>query len=259
VPDQSKHRWKTWLLNRWIPFDNLNTHTVLMHLALADTVDIPRSHEVVAAWSDADRVQLERELPSAPAAPYAVLHTFPKFNYKMWRREAWVGVANWLRTQGLRVVLTGGDGAPEIDFVAAIARDIPDSINLAGKLTLSQMACLLASARAYVGPDTAVTHVAAALGAPVVALYGPTDPVKWGPWPAHYARDANPWRRLGAQRVNNVTLIQGQMPCAPCLLEGCDRNIASFSDCLQQLPAQEVIAALANTLGANSSHATSHG
>ncbi len=256
VPDEPKHRWKTWLLSRSAPFDALDTHTVLMHLALADTLDIPRCHNVVAAWSDADRVYVEREMPSVP---YAVLHTFPRFNYKMWRREAWIEVANWLRAQGLHVVLTGSGNAAEINYVAAIGRDIPNAIDLAGKLTLSQMACLLARARAYVGPDTAVTHMAAALGVPVVALYGPTDPVKWGPWPAHFARDENPWRRLGTQRVNNVTLIQGTASCAPCLMEGCDRHIASFSDCLQQLPAHRVIAALAVALGASLSRAAAHG
>jgi heptosyltransferase-3 len=39
-------------------------------------------------------------------------------------------------------------------------------------------------------------------------------------------------------------LLQGVGPCVPCLLEGCKRNVASFSDCLQQLPASKVIAAV---------------
>ena len=42
---------------------------------------------------------------------------------------------------------------------------------------------LLSQARVYVGPDTSVTHLAAAAGCPTVALYGPTDPRLWGPWP----------------------------------------------------------------------------
>ena len=259
VPDERKHRWKTLLLQRWVAFDNLNTHTVLMHLALAGTLDIPSSHDVIAAWRGQDRSELERQLPFALNEPYAVLHTFPKFNYKMWRREAWVEVAQWLQARGVHVALSGGGDADELEYVDAIARQIPGAINLAGKLTLGQVACLLANARAYVGPDTAVTHMAAALGIPVIALYGPTDPVKWGPWPARYARDANPWRRHGTQRVNNVTLIQGNAACAPCFNEGCDRNVASFSDCLQQLPASKVIAALADALGATGLPKVAHG
>ncbi|MCI3953940.1 MAG: hypothetical protein K0R53_3440, partial [Burkholderiales bacterium] len=46
----------------------------------------------------------------------------------------------------------------------------------------------------------------------------------------------------------NVTLLQGLASCAPCLNEGCERNIASFSDCLQELPASRVIAAIAAAL-----------
>lgn len=250
VPAGLKHRWKRWLLQRSVPFDNLGMHTVLMHLSLASALGIPPRHEVVAAWRDSDRVELERKLPFPLAGEgYAVLHPYPKFNYKMWRRAGWVDVARWLHRQGLRVVFSGGPDAAEREYVSAVARDIEGAINLCGELTLSQAACLLAHARAYVGPDTAVTHMAAALGVPVVALYGPSDPLKWAPWPAGYASNANPWRRHGSQRVNNVTLIQGSAACAPCLLEGCDRRLASFSDCLQELGAGTVICALASALG----------
>lgn len=243
VLDGRKHRWKTWLLQRWVPFDNLNTHTVLMHLALARVLDITPCHDVIVAWREQDFNNLTRQLPFASNESYAVLHTFPKFNYKMWRREGWVEVAQWLRAQGLHVVLSGSGEATELEYVGALARQMPGAINLAGEITLSQAACLLAHARLYVGPDTALTHMAAALGVPVVACYGPSNPVKWGPWPTHYALDANPWRRHGTQRVNNVTLIQGSAACVPCLKEGCDRRIDSFSDCLLELPAGRVIAA----------------
>jgi heptosyltransferase-3 len=250
VVDQPKHRWKKWLLQLWAPFDNLNTHTVLMHLALADVLSIAPCYDVVAAWGKRDEEEVGRRLPCKLSESYAVLHAYPKFNYKMWRREAWIEIAQWLRSRGLRVVLSGGGDADELAYVDAIAREIPDAINLAGKLTLSELACLLQRARVYAGPDTAVTHMAAALGAPVVALYGATNPVKWGPWPKDYARTVNPWRRLGTQKVNNVTLIQGTVACVPCLNEGCDRHVASYSDCLQQLPVSAVTSALANILDA---------
>ena len=250
VVDQPKHRWKTWLLQQWAPFDNHHTHTVLMQMALADTLAIARCYDVVAAWSEPDRQEVARQLPFALSEPYAVVHACPKFNYKMWRREAWIEVAQWLQARRMCVVFSGGSNADELAYVDAAAREVTGAINLAGKLTLTQVACLLQHARAYVGPDTAVTHLAAALGVPVVALYGPTDPVKWGPWPQGYARAVNPWRRLGTQRVNNVTLIQGAAACAPCFNEGCDRHLASYSDCLQQLPVSKITAALADALEA---------
>jgi heptosyltransferase-3 len=47
----------------------------------------------------------------------------------------------------------------------------------------------------------------------------------------------------GSQQVGNVVLIQGEGPCVPCMLEGCDRHVASHSACLQRLSAETVIRA----------------
>ncbi|MGH8752119.1 MAG: glycosyltransferase family 9 protein, partial [Burkholderiales bacterium] len=166
-----------------------------------------------------------------------------KFNYKMWHAQGWSELAHWLTGQDLRIVLTGSNAKEELNYIAKILPSLPnDTVNLAGQLSLEQSACLLSHAAIYVGPDTALTHIAAALGVPTVALYGPSNPVKWGPWPKNHSGD-NPWKRLGSQNAGNVALVQGKSACVPCLLEGCDRNIASFSDCLQELKAQKVIAA----------------
>ena len=241
----AKQRWKRRFLNRWAPFDDLNTHTVRMHLALAGVLGIVAHSEVVVSWRTEDEHQVDQLLVSDHPQRLVVLHTYPKFNYKMWRREGWAEVAHWLAAHGHRVVLTGGGATAELDYVAKLARDMPPgTVNAAGRLTLGASACLVSRARIYVGPDTVMTHVAAALGVPTVALFGPSNPVKWGPWPHRHMADANPWRRLGSQRVGNVTLLQGALSCVPCLREGCGRNIASFSDCLQQLPAARVIAAI---------------
>ena len=242
--DTRKERWKRRFLHRWLPFDDLNTHTVRMHLALAGLLGIPASNEVVVSWGDEDEKQVAGLLDGS-TGPLAVLHTYPKFNYKMWRREGWIEIARWLAAQGFRIVLSGGKDQAELDYVADLAHAMPlGATNAAGRLALSASACLVSRAHLYVGPDTALTHIAAALGVPTIALFGPSNPVKWGPWPRGHAVDSNPWRRCGNQRVGNVTLLQGAQPCVPCLLEGCERNIASFSDCLQQLPATKVIAAM---------------
>jgi heptosyltransferase-3 len=71
--------------------------------------------------------------------------------------------------------------------------------------------------------------------------------VKWGPWPKDHTA-ANPWKSLGSQTAGNVILLQGNAPCVPCQLEGCERNVQSFSDCLLQLPAETVIAALESSM-----------
>jgi heptosyltransferase-3 len=161
----------------------------------------------------------------------------------MWHEAGWAEVGNWLAKEGLRVVITGGPDSAEREYARRIAEGIDGALDVSGQFGLGPLAAVLSRASLYVGPDTAVTHAAAALGIPTIALYGPSDPVKWGPWPAGYDSDVNPWRRHGDQLVNRVRLIQGRARCVPCMNEGCERHVGSTSDCLTHLSPQVVIAA----------------
>ncbi|HXF65259.1 MAG TPA: glycosyltransferase family 9 protein [Burkholderiales bacterium] len=240
-----KEAWKRRLLDRWVAFDDRDTHTVRMNLALAQALGIAPVPEVVVSWDAQDARRVEALRSPEGEAPYAVLHPTPKFNYKMWHLEGWVEVGRWLIGNGLRVCVTGSGAAREVEYAGAIAQRLgAGARSLAGRLDLGALGCLLARAALYVGPDTAITHMAAALGVPTVALYGPSNPVKWGPWPKGQPAERNPWRRLGTQRRGNVTLVQATAACVPCLEEGCERHIGSYSDCLQELPARSVIAAI---------------
>jgi heptosyltransferase-3 len=165
--------------------------------------------------------------------------------YKAWRQEAWIELAGWLQQNGMRIVLTGGNDPTERANVEALQQLMPTgTVNVAGKLGFSEVAYLLSKARAYVGPDTVVTHLAAAVGTPTVALFGPSNPVKWGPWPKGYTKREDPYQMVGTQHAGNVLLLQGQAECVPCMEEGCDRHINSLSRCLQEMSASRVIVAL---------------
>jgi heptosyltransferase-3 len=245
--DPSKaRRWKHCLLSAWVPFDNMATHTVRMNLQLAELLGITPVGEVVVRWTADDESSLQQKLSGNWfSLPFAVLHVFPKFPYKMWHASGWSALAQWLADQGIRVVLTGSTAPDEMAYVEDVCRKLPASaLNLSGQLSLAENAYLVSRARLYVGPDTALTHMAAALGVPTVALYGPSNPVKWSPWPKNFAPDANPFGMRGTQRVGNVMLVQGEGLCIPCFEEGCERHVGSFSDCLQQLRPQLVIDAV---------------
>lgn len=245
----ARENWKRRLLDRWVAFDNLDTHTVRMHLALAETLTVAQHADVVVSWGERDAERVEEKL--AGDAPFAVLHPFPKFNYKKWHGAGWRELAQWIAGQGLRVVLTGGPDPAERDYVAEVARELPSPpLNLAGELSLPMLGALLSRASLYVGPDTAATHMAAAVGIPTVALFGPSNPVKWGPWPKGHPADRNPWKRIGSGRVGNVFLVQGEKFCVPCLLEGCGRHVESYSDCLKELAPARVIDAARTLLDA---------
>jgi heptosyltransferase-3 len=248
VVDEAKHAWKKRLLGRWVPFDNWRTHTVNMHLQLIEALGLPSVADVVASWRPEDeRTAREALAQAGVTGDYAVLHPYPKFRYKMWHAEGWAALAGWLHARNLKVVITGGPGADEVSYCAGVAQ-AANAVNLAGKLSLPATACVIAGARAYAGPDTATTHMAAALGVPTAAVFGPTDPLKWGPWPQGQRALDNPWRRVGSQRRGNVAIVQGAIACTPCLHEGCDRRVDSGADCLAVLPPRAVTAALEGLL-----------
>ncbi len=247
--DEPKSGWKRRLLHAWAPFDNLDTHTVLMNLRVAELAGATPVARVAAAWSPEDVLRV-MSLAPAPRGdmPFALLHLFPMFPYKQWRADGWIALAGWLADQGIVSVLTGGPGKEERAYAGTlIPRLPPGTVNLVGQLSLPQVAFLASQAQVYVGTDTVVTHLAAAVGAPVVALYGPSNPVKWGPWPRGHG-GANPFQRIGSRTVGNVTLVQGIANCVPCLQEGCERHVRSLSDCLQQMPASRVIEAVQRAL-----------
>ncbi len=254
-----KDRSKALLLNAYLLFDDLDTHTVSMSLRLTGLLGIPPCFEVVPPSIPLLRLDaLMSRLGKLVGAPYAVLHPYPKFRYKMWHRDAWVSLAKQLNSRGLSVIFSGSADPAEMTYVAEITRALPDwALNLAGTLSLAETAELIQRARLYVGPDTAVTHIAAASGVPTVALFGPSNPVKWGPWPRGWSSDASPWKRIGSGRQGNVFLVQGAGECVPCMLEGCDRHIDSRSDCLENLAVNTVMDA-ATTMLSNAEHKQMH-
>jgi len=241
IEDTAKGRFKRRLLDRnvlYVP----GIHRVEEMLRFADALGIARVPQVVtpAAAVPVDGID----------GDYAVIHAAPFFRYKQWTVEGWRALAGALVARGLTVVATGGPGTPEKAYLDEVWRGAGATVHrLDGRLSWPALAGLLVRSRVYVGPDTSVTHLAAASGCPTVALFGPTDPRLWGPWPAQGLSE--PWRDTAdVQRRGNVWLVQNAFPCTPCQLEGCERRLDSYSACLDELPAERVIAAVEEAIGA---------
>jgi heptosyltransferase III len=210
-------------------------HRLEEMLRLADAIGIARVGHLVGPGGAPP--------PNDPGEPYAVVHAAPMFVYKRWTAHGWRALAAGLRERGLKIIATGGPAAAERSYLDGVWRDVPDVMRVDGQASWPQLAALLSGARLYVGPDTSVTHLAAATGCPTVALYGPTDPRLWGPVPAE-GLDAM-WAASGTvQRRRNVWLVQNPQPCLPCQNEGCERHLSSFSKCLDELPAAQVLRAV---------------
>jgi len=149
------------------------------------------------------------------------------------------------------VIATGGPGdQPYLDEVWSGQADLR---RVDGALTWPELSALIDGASVYVCPDTSMTHLAAATGVPTVALYGPTDPRLYGPWPAG-GLDPN-WEPSGTiQHRHNVWLVQDPPACPyaifPCQQEGCLRRRDSHSQCLDALAVSQVLAAVDAALAA---------
>jgi lipopolysaccharide heptosyltransferase III len=238
--------FKRAMLDDAVAFDASGEHTVASNLKLLAPLGVAPIAKVTVSWDGEAEQRAIAAFPGvASGKPFAVLHVSPKFAYKTWTIDGWAGLAEWIASQGMTVVTAGGASPEERDYLAKLAPRMPaGTVDVSGKVDLAALAWLIARAKVYVGTDTAVTHMAAALGIPTVALFGPSSPVRWGPWPKDFpAGAASPWKLVGTQRSGNVLLVQGEDEdmCVPCLGEGCDKHVGSLSDCLQSLPAQRVI------------------
>jgi heptosyltransferase-3 len=245
-----KQGWKRALLSRHVEFDDLSTHTVAMGLKVAALIGVEPLAEVQVRWSEEDERTAAGILrDQIGGGAFALLHPTPKYNYKKWRPEGWRELVLWLSQRGIKPVVTGSADPAESDYLRQVFPQLPDGvINLAGKLSFGVLAALLRKAALYVGPDTVVTHMAAGLEVPTIGIFGPSNPVKWGPWPAARRELGSPWQMCGSGRSGNVFLVQGEAHCVPCREEGCERHVGSYSDCLMHLPARRVMDAAAEML-----------
>jgi heptosyltransferase-3 len=239
VPDGNQ-AWKRLVLSRSIATDP-NLHRVVELNRLAGMLGIDEPPRIVVPKSEA--------ACALPRAPYAVLHANPKYRIRRWTEAGWRALAAGLRARGLGVVATGGPAAEERAYLDGLWNPVEPPVERAdGRLSWGELADLLAGAAVYVGPDTSMTHLAAASGCPTVAIYGPASPHGMGPWPVGGLE--RPWARAGTiQNRGNVWVVQNPLPCMPCDRLGCDNHLASRSDCLDTLPPAQVLRAVDLALG----------
>lgn len=161
-----------------------------------------------------------------PEEPYLCLMPGSTWPSKTWPKESFALLASKARAEGLAVAVLGSPDEQEIcNFVGASATH-----NLCGRTSLREAGAWLRGAWGAVGNDSGLSHLAAACGTPVVALYGATDPggsTPWGP------------RCLAVRREG--------LACAPCFEPRC---AVEGHPCLQQIGVEEVWARLQALLSA---------
>jgi len=159
------------------------------------------------------------------------IHPVSRWLWKCWENEAMAEVIDWLQTERrARVVVTSGPAPKERDRAQEIVRLCRNKpLFYDGNLSLSQIAAISAESDGYFGVDTAPMHMAAAVGVPVVALFGPTNPVNWGPW------------------TPQAQVLKHACVCNETKREACDWK--QVRACLAAITVPEAEAALDNMLG----------
>ncbi len=160
---------------------------------------------------------------------FILLHPTSRWLFKCWPEEKVAALAARLSERGYSLLLSGAPDKIEMEMLARIQARIPRSTpSLAGQLTLKQLAALIARARLFIGVDSAPMHIAAAVGTPVVTLFGPSGEIDWGPW-----------------RVPS-RIITSDHTCRPCGMDGCGGG--KRSECLETIPVEHVLAAVLELL-----------
>ncbi|MFN8378436.1 MAG: WecB/TagA/CpsF family glycosyltransferase [Anaerolineae bacterium] len=196
----------------------------------------PRSAQVVV--HDTDRAWAAEKLVhsnESDDAGLVVLHA-GSGGYSLarrWDTAGFAAVADRLAAErNVRLVLVGASG-DDTEAVRAAMRS--SALDLTGQTSIGQLAALLERADVFVGADSGVMHLAAASGAPVVAIFGPSNHQAWGPW--------NP--------SGHSIVLRSAPKCSPCsyvghevgLREGCVART-----CMKMVTPRQVVEAALDLL-----------
>ena len=230
APRQKGNFWQNSFTHFYPHASNPRRHTVEINLDALRRIgiqptDADKKVTLVPGAEAETRVEgllAERDLSGRD---FVHLHPASRWLFKCWPAAKVAQLADALAARGLAIVLTAAPDPNEtalMDEVRANTR--ARIVDLSGQLSLKELAALTARARLFVGVDSAPMHIAAAMGTPTVALFGPSGDIEWGPW-----RTAH---RVVASNIH---------PCRPCGLDGCGGG--KVSECLTTLPVERVLAA----------------
>jgi len=230
---------KNWLLKS--VFDiSLPKPTLIRHI-IDNNLDALRvqnlevlEKKVEIFWDKED----EKKVDSLNLGEFVHIHPVSRWLFKCIKDEIMAEIIDFIESKGKKVVITASPDKEEIKKVESILSFTKSNpINLSGKLSLKEVAYLSSKAKLFIGVDTAVMHMAAAVNTPVVAFFGPSGAFNWGPWD-NDLMESGYKEKNGIQKMGKHIVIQHNWDCIPCGKDGC--NGSKISDCLMQFDMNEV-------------------
>jgi heptosyltransferase-2/heptosyltransferase-3 len=171
--------------------------------------------------------RLREEAGLADGQPFALVHPAAAFETKTWAAENFARVVEHLAARGLPSVAVAAPGESKV--IEEVRARSTSTLTGFTDLTLPELTALAARASVFVGNDSGVAHVAAAVGAPQVVVFGSSNVAHWSPWTEAPAE-----------------VVREEMACAPCPGYTC----AEFGapECIRRVPVARVVAAVDRVL-----------
>ena len=221
--------------------DEQHGHFVNQYLAPLTALGLSasRSSPVLAA-TDADRVAIRQILRDTDIEdrPYAVIHPGARTANRRWPAKNYPPVIEHLAKKSISVALIGDEG--EHSLAAEIAANSPvPFLNFVGRLTLGQLAALLERCCLYIGNNTGPIHIAAGVGARIVAIYG-IHTTLWAPL------------------TDRLVMVTPTRPCACVNPAACRPHDPDGSLCVQRNSVADVLRAIDSQLSADRRPASAH-
>jgi ADP-heptose:LPS heptosyltransferase len=160
-------------------------------------------------------------------APFAVIQPAAAFDTKQWAAKNFARVADALADQGLAIVALSA--SKEVPIVEELMRNTSREILPLTDLDLPEVTALLARARLFVGNDSGIAHMAAALQTPSVVIFGSSNRAHWRPWVS------------GAPGAV-AEIVFEDMECQPCHGYYCEKF--DQPECIKRVPVERVMAAI---------------
>lgn len=220
-----ENRWRGKLYTHVLPSAYGSMHMVDYHaqalsaLGISDPVGNPELYLRPDDHDQGDHLKASLQIGQAPLV---LLHPLARYANKAWPLERFASLADWLADQGAVVALIGHQSEMLIgQQIVNLTKSEPR--NLMGQTRLRQLAAMMKRSALFIGNDGGPMHMAAAVGCPVLGLFGPSDPHVWGP------------------RGEKVSVIYKGLDCEECFHYGCSRG---EEGCMRQISVEEVCRAV---------------
>jgi heptosyltransferase-3 len=210
----------------------MKTHSVEQQLALPGWTGVPVSDRPPThlAVTEAAASTISAKLRSAgleEGAAFALVHPAAAFDTKRWATEKFARVIEYLNAGGLATVAIAAPNEASIVNHLEVQASAP-VIGLTD-LSLPEVSALSARARLFVGNDSGIAHIAAAVGAPSVVIFGSSNVAHWRPWATAPAE-----------------VVLEEMECQPCHGFFCEKF--EQPECILRVPVERVTAAIDRVL-----------